>query len=168
MKSTDQKYIICYNAKLYCKEDISLIENYELMINDYTQRWVCHHRREIDEHKTMNELLEEGLYYNVPAAELIFMTASDHMALHKKDKPMSEEHKQHLFEALTGLPKSEEHKQHLSEALTGVPKSEEHKHNISEAMKCLKWWNNGVKQVRAKECPGPGFTRGRTKKETSL
>ena len=34
-------------AKKYCKEDISLIENYEQAVNDNNQMWVCHHREEI-------------------------------------------------------------------------------------------------------------------------
>ena len=34
-------------AKKYCCEDLSLIENYELAINDQTQTWDCHHRGEV-------------------------------------------------------------------------------------------------------------------------
>lgn len=36
---------------ILCCEDPSLIENYELAINDDTQIWDCHHRLEIDEKK---------------------------------------------------------------------------------------------------------------------
>ena len=32
-------------AKSYCKDDISLIENYDKAIADNTQVWHCHHRR---------------------------------------------------------------------------------------------------------------------------
>ena len=32
-------------AKLYCKDDISLIENYEQAVNDPINKWVIHHRR---------------------------------------------------------------------------------------------------------------------------
>ena len=34
-------------AKRFCREDISLIENYDKAINDATGVWHCHHRREI-------------------------------------------------------------------------------------------------------------------------
>ena len=33
-------------VKKYCREDISLIENYDKAINDKTQTWDCHHRKE--------------------------------------------------------------------------------------------------------------------------
>ena len=35
------------NAKRFCNEDISLIENYDKAIVDNTQTWHCHHRAEI-------------------------------------------------------------------------------------------------------------------------
>lgn len=34
-------------AKQKCKDNISLIENYEQAVNDKSQMWVCHHRLEI-------------------------------------------------------------------------------------------------------------------------
>lgn len=33
-------------AKIYCKEDISKIKNYDLAIADTTQIWDCHHMTE--------------------------------------------------------------------------------------------------------------------------
>ena len=36
-----------YNAKRFCCEDLSLIENYALAVADTTQTWDCHHRGEI-------------------------------------------------------------------------------------------------------------------------
>ena len=36
------------NAKLYCSEDISLIENYQEAISDQTKMWDIHHRQECD------------------------------------------------------------------------------------------------------------------------
>lgn len=30
------------NAKSFCKDDLSLIENYDLAIADTTQTWICH------------------------------------------------------------------------------------------------------------------------------
>ena len=144
------------------------------MIADNTQKWVCHHRRETDENKSRSSLLAEGLYFGVPACELIFLTASDHVLLHKKGVPLSAEHKQHVSEAMKGVPLSDEHKQHLSEAMNRpdvkTRRSEalkaalnrpDVKKRQSEAMKGRKFWTNGIKTVRAKECPGEGFTPGR-------
>lgn len=78
-----------------CCEDISKIEGYEEMINDKIERkWMLHHklethdkwgnRREEDVPKYILEML--GLYKNRPASELIFVTASQHMALHNPRK----------------------------------------------------------------------------------
>ena len=75
-------------AKSYCKEDISLIENYDKAMQDNTQTWECHHR---DEYKvlpsgiivirTAQELIENGRYYKCPANELIFLTREEHMKI---------------------------------------------------------------------------------------
>lgn len=78
-----------------CCEDISKIEGYEEMINDKLERkWILHHRlethdkwgnrREEDVPQYILEML--GLYKNRPASELIFVTASQHMALHNPRK----------------------------------------------------------------------------------
>ena len=78
----------------YCVEgEISKIENYSLALQDTTQIWVIHHRFEthyssgniwvlLENEKSVQELKKEGLYYNRPASELIFLTASEHMSLH--------------------------------------------------------------------------------------
>ena len=71
-------------AKKFCCEDLSLIENYELAINDTTQTWDCHHRGEVLPCGRFSraDLKKFGLYYNRPAAELIFLTKSEHKKLH--------------------------------------------------------------------------------------
>lgn len=75
-----------YNAKRFCSEDISLIENYQDAISDEERTWDIHHRRECDENGrtlfTGKQLIDMGLYLNRPAAELIFVTRSMHMKLH--------------------------------------------------------------------------------------
>ena len=146
------------SAKKYCCEDLRLIENYELAINDTTQTWDCHHRRESI--YSAKDLIEIGEYWKRPAAELIFLTHSEHRRLHAKGVPLSEEHKKAIGEArkgvplsdatkkaisdamigipkpyLKGVPKSEAHKKALSEALKGVPLSEAHKKALSDAKK---------------------------------
>ena len=134
-----------YTAKKYCCEDLRLIENYELAVNDNTQTWECHHRREVLPcgRFSGDDLNKFGLYFNRPAAELIFLTPSAHRQLHNKGVPKlylkgvpkSEEHKKALSAAHKGVPLSEAHKKALSEALKGIPKSEAHKKALSEAHK---------------------------------
>ena len=81
-------------ALKYCKEgEISKIENYSLALQDTSQIWVIHHRLEthyyndgvwtlLDEEKSVSDLKKDGLYYDRPSRELIFLTAAEHMALH--------------------------------------------------------------------------------------
>ena len=76
------------NAKLYCSEDVSLIENYHQAISDEERMWEIHHRRECDsEGRTLftgKQLIDMGLYVNRPASELIFVTRSMHKKLHRE------------------------------------------------------------------------------------
>ena len=83
-----------YFVKKYCNEDISLIENYDKAVVDKEQTWDCHHRRESETSK--KELIKLGEYYNRPASELIFLTKSEHRALHLKGKHHNEETKKKL------------------------------------------------------------------------
>ena len=85
------------SAKSYCKDDISLIENYDKAIADKTQIWHCHHRRETI--FSRKDLIEIGEYYNRPACELIFLTKSEHMRLHHLGKPSGMKGKHHSVEA---------------------------------------------------------------------
>ena len=77
-----------YNAKRFCSEDISLIENYQQAISDEEKMWDTHHRRECDENGrtlfTKKQLIEMGLYFKRPASELIFVTKSMHLKLHRE------------------------------------------------------------------------------------
>lgn len=68
----------------YCCEDISKIENYSAAISDTEQTWHCHHRNEFRDGVFVSKrtLEKEGLYYNRPAAELIFLPPIEHCALH--------------------------------------------------------------------------------------
>ena len=175
--------------KAFCSESLSKIENYDVAVADKTQTWDCHHRAEIVGNREVSseELKQKGLYYNRPASELIFMKRSDHMSLHLsirnigntyfKGHKLSEESKQKLSDAMRGKPSafkgkhhSEESKQKLSIAHKGKTLSTEHKQKIGEKIGKLKigntnvrgkkWFNNGIKSVRAFECP-EGFRAGR-------
>lgn len=77
-------------VKCYCKDDISLIENYELAVNDPNEMWVCHHRDEvkilpsnIKVYRSKQDLLYNNRYYKCPANELIFLTKKEHYNIHK-------------------------------------------------------------------------------------
>lgn len=82
--------MICIRSlKKFCKEDPSMIENYDKAIADNTQTWHCHHRDEIRTLpsgmkviRSRKELIENDRYYNCPANELILLTISEHNKLH--------------------------------------------------------------------------------------
>lgn len=151
--------MISKHAYMYCREDLSLIENYDKAISDNTQSWRCHHRLEIqDEGRTIytaKQLQEMGLYYNRPANELIFLTLNEHNYLHakykskeKRDKFTSSmrgksptlEHRLHLSQALKGRKQTEEQRKINSECHKGIKCSEQTKKKISENSK--KYWAN--------------------------
>ena len=131
------------SAKAYCRDDISLIENYDKAVSDTTQLWHCHHRRETI--LSRKDLIEIGAYYNRPACELIFLTQNEHIKLHSLGKHHSAEARKKMSEAHKGKQFSDETRQKMSEAHKG-------KH----------WYNNGVKCIKAKTCP-EGFVPGRLK-----
>ena len=76
------------NAKKYCSEDISLIENYNQAIADKEKMWDIHHRKECDDEGrtlfTHKQLKEMNLYFNRPANELMFVTRSMHWKIHRE------------------------------------------------------------------------------------
>ena len=94
-----------YNFKLYCK-DYENIENYEKALADNFKGWCVHHRLETHNSDgerrlvdiTAAELQALGMYWYMPASELIFLTKSEHSSLHKP----SEESKKKMSEAQKG------------------------------------------------------------------
>lgn len=73
------------NAKSYCSENISRIENYKKAISDKNTVWECHHRA----CKSKKELKDAKLYYNRPAKELIFLKPEQHYAVHFEGKTLN-------------------------------------------------------------------------------
>ncbi len=71
------------SAKLYCCEDISLIENYQEALES-NEIYDIHHKLETSEgvYISKNELVKNNLYYSRPASELIFLPHSEHTKLH--------------------------------------------------------------------------------------
>ena len=124
-------------AKRFCKEDISLIENYDKAIADTTQTWDCHHRDEvkilpcgIKVIRTREELIENGRYYKCPANELIFLTRKEHAMIHHSGNKYAVG-----LKPMLGKHQSELCKRRISEAMKGKHLSELCKRRISEAMK---------------------------------
>ena len=114
-------------ARKYCKDDISKIENYELAIADTTRTWHCHHI--LGEILTRKQLLEHDFYYDVPPCMLKFVTKAEHNRLHKKGKHPSEESRKKMSEAKKGK----------SSPRKGVTLSDETKRKLSEARKGKSW-----------------------------
>ena len=137
------------SAHEYCRDDISKIENYDKAIADTTQTWHLHHRLELtldgEFALTSEQLKMHDMYYHRPYYELIFLTKSEHMRLHMKDKCLHEDTKQRISDKLKGIkrgPMSEEHRRKLSESNKGkVPwskgkhLSEDTRKKLSEAAK---------------------------------
>lgn len=133
---------------LFCK-DVTKIENYSKAVLD-TQVWDCHHRLEThylkngkwiernkDEQITKEQLIKDGLYYNVEPCMLIFIRQDEHRRLHYKGRHHTEEAKEHMRLGAQNRKRpesfTEEHKQHISESLKGKKKrpfTEEHRKKL--------------------------------------
>ena len=136
-----------YAIKQVCKDDPSLIENYDKAINDNTQMWVLHHRLELtldgEYAHSREELIRLGMYYHRPYYELIFLTKSDHQKLHAHDK-----YKKTLSKSLQGHVVSNETRKKISDAHIGKKLSNEHKEKLSNAHKGKTPWNKGKRGVQ--------------------
>ena len=123
--------------KLYCK-DYENIENYEKALADNFKGWDCHHRKEVE--FSRKELIALGMYYNVSSEELVFLTRAEHNKLHKEGKPLPDDAKKKIAEAMK--------KQRFG------------KNNPAYGRH---WYNNGKENKYCYECPS-GFTPGRLRK----
>lgn len=108
----------------YCCEDISLIENYNEAINS-SEKWQCHHKLEITLHKTRQELIEMGLYFNRPASELICLSEKKHKQLHYKNGLSNYGTKYGKEHPMYGKHRTNETKQKISESHKGIKHTEE-------------------------------------------
>ena len=101
--------MICLETvKKYCK-DYTKIENYE-EAKASTKKWECHHRKEIDGdiRRSTKELIMNGLYYDRPADELIFLDQAEHKKLHMSGQTYN-----------NGKKRSEATKEKISRKLKG-------------------------------------------------
>lgn len=139
-----------------------MVENYQAAVADTENFWECHHRLEIQgPFVNSGELLNKcGMYENVPAWQLVFLKQSDHRALHDGNRSETTHMK-------LRKPKSAEHRAKISAARKGQKRSAETRAKISAARSAKifgnHWWNNGTETKFCKECPGPGWKRGRLK-----
>lgn len=158
------------NLKSYCSEPLELVENYQQAKADDFEGWCIHHRLEIQQdgsRVSAQELKDNGLYYDRPANELVFMRKLEHHRLHwigntfNIGKHLSEETRLKMSEAHKGKRHSAEARKKIAEAFKGKHQTQEsrQKNSLSHKGKC--WWNDGVSCKRAKECPGPEWKRGR-------
>ena len=93
IKEYNKQYMRKYNSMFaFCiPEEIQQIENYELAKKDNFKGWHIHHRLECVEtgavvNSSRQDLIDWGIYYNRPASELIFLTASEHKKIHNRAK----------------------------------------------------------------------------------
>ena len=128
-------------AKAFCKDDISLIENYDKAIADTTQVWHCHHRRETV--LSRKELIEISEYYNRPACELIFLTPNEHHRLHKLGKHLSAEARKNMSEAHKDKPSGMKGKHHTAETRKNISEANKGKHHTAETRKKISEANKG-------------------------
>ena len=162
-----KKYFNSNPKRSFCMTP-ELIENYDLAIADKENIWPCHHRKE--EFYTKKELIEMGMYFNVPPEDLVFCrNKKEHYKYpHKGFENISKRHKGNKH-SLGKTPWNKGKKGHLSnetlEKMSKVRKgrtdSEETKKKKSDAIKGRKWFTNGVMSIMDYECP-PGFVPGRT------
>ena len=161
-----KKHFNTYPSICFCITP-ELIENYDLAIADKEHVWPCHHRKE--EFYTEQELIEMGMYFNVPPEDLVFCrNKKEHYKYpHKGFENISNRHKGNKY-SLGKSPWNKGKKGHLSnetlekmsKAAKGRTVSEETKKKHSDNIKGRKWFNNGYVNVREYKCP-PGFVPGR-------
>ena len=139
-------------AKKYCKEDITLIKNYAEAVADKTKTWICHHiNGEPFTGFCKKDLIKMNMYNNRPASELMFVTRSEHRTIHGKDTTLPVETKKKMSESRKGKHHSNETRKKICESCKG-----------NKSLTDRHWYNNGLKNVAAFECP-EGFMPGMLK-----
>ena len=170
--------MICENAKNYCCEDISNIENYNEAIADKTKTWHCHHRLEIQNGVSISikELKSKNLYYNRPASELIFLTETEHKRLHNKN--LRDETRNKISTKGKEIWKTEERKSKcnftgkhpwnygMPSPMKGTKKSPETIQKMKDAKK--EWWANHTMSEEERKRRSEGGKRAIEKNREKL
>lgn len=109
-------------VKIYCKDSLDKIENYEQAINDKENVWELHHRLELtldgEYAHSYRELKRMGMYYHRPYFELIFIKRIEHRRLHLTGPGMAHTLRK-IREEQNGKPLSPETRRKISEANKG-------------------------------------------------
>lgn len=158
-------------AQNYCSEDISKIENYDKAVAD-TKTWDIHHRLEIQGQfrNSAALLIKCGLYFDVPASQLIFLSHGEHTRLHNFGntyifgKKLSAQTRAKMSASQKGRTFSAEAIEKMRIAHKGKRCSDETKAKMSAAHAGRCWWNDDKVQVLSFKCP-EGFKRGMLKKK---
>lgn len=137
------------NAKKYCKEDISKIENYYKAIADTTQVWHCHHRTKIWWNCTTQDLIDNECYYGRKACELIFLTEAEHAAVHLKGNSY-----------MLGKHHTEETRKKMSNVAKGRLPWNTGKHHSDETRKKIGEKSRGRKSTLGKTWQTSKFGKG--------
>lgn len=134
-----------YAAKRYCSEPLENIENYDKAMADSKHTWHCHHRNEISEANSTRldggvtfreQLIADGMYWNRPACELIFLLPSEHARLHKTH--IHPESIKRFVSKMAGRPGrrlSQEEIENLRRINTGKHHTQETRNKISAAFR---------------------------------
>ena len=103
-----------YKSFTFCKTP-ELIENYNVAIQDNSNQWDCHHRLEThfsdgterpkNAQLSAAELKALDMYYNRPPEEFIYLTHSEHRALHNSGTKKSNKTKSKTEESMTKYKK---------------------------------------------------------------
>lgn len=141
------------SAKLYCKDDISKIENYEDAVNDSAHSWDCHHRLELtldgEFANSVKDLKRMNMYFNRPYFELIFLRHGEHTRLHGKSNcPQVLEFRRKGQNSTKGQKWTDEQKKKLKGRTPwnkGKPMSAEQKEKLSKAHKGKSSSRKGIK-----------------------
>ena len=163
-------------------------KNWEVAYNYFVEKGLIpkdHAKNEYVLHHLDDTLKEKDpiRYFEWRIEDLIPMLKSEHTSMHQKGVKRSPEYCEKLSEALKGHTVSAETRKKISETQKGRknPKTSaglkeyyknHHPWNFGkckkvkvkrirgEAVKEYKWFNNGIKNIRCKECP-EGFKKGR-------
>lgn len=144
------------NHKKYCKDNISLVENYQLALKDDFKGWDLHHRLELtldgEFAHTSDELKRMDMYYNRPYFELIFLPRSVHHQLHGQKCSQTPNQRKAVIgnKSFIGHKHTDEWKKMMSEKLKGRVRSEETRKKMSEVKKgkAPKYTEEGLQRKR--------------------
>lgn len=69
--------------KRFCPKDYKKIENYQIAVSS-KESYHCHHKKEITLGLSSKQLIERNEYFDVPPEDLIFLTESEHLRIHRE------------------------------------------------------------------------------------